>query len=134
MRWVFIMIMSAALTACATFSGTSGQFSTTEEMVLPSTPANFLDTVIAVGEELGYQYSGGNRAENLVQLSDQPNFGESVIMGRSYTVQLYVSLQPDGRTVEIQFYSVGGRATAGAERSQERIREFRSALQARFGP
>ncbi|MGP1354556.1 MAG: hypothetical protein ACTS1Z_14665 [Parasphingopyxis sp.] len=96
-------------------------------------PANFVDTVIAVGEELGYQYTGGNRAENLVQLSDQPNFGESVIMGRSYTVQLYVSLQPDGRTVEIQFYSAGGRATAGAERSQERIREFRSALQARFG-
>tara|TARA_R100001244_G_scaffold6593_24_gene8166 strand:+ start:38141 stop:38527 length:387 start_codon:yes stop_codon:yes gene_type:complete len=127
------MLMMLTVSGCASFSGLGGQFTTVETVQLSKQPASFVDSVIEVGKSLGYQYTGGNRATNLVQLADQPNFGESVVLGRNYSVQLSVQLKPNGGTVEMTFISFGSRSTSGEAKSQKRIREFKDALRAKFG-
>lgn len=126
MRILVLLVLSLSLAGCASFSGQRGQFTTVETLQLAKQPAGFVDGVIAVGQSLGYQYTGGDKAKNIVNLSDQPNFGESVVLGRSYTVQLEVALK--GRTVEIQFLALGGSSTSGAKKSEKRLREFKDAL------
>lgn len=127
MRVFMIAIMALSISACASFSGMGGQYQTTETVELSQRPAHFYDTVVAVGQQLGYQHTGGNRSANIVHLSDQPNFGENLI-GRAYSVQVMAALQPSGRTVELTFTAVGSRTTAGANKSQERIDQLKTAL------
>lgn len=132
MKRMLILVLAMSLAGCAAFSGAGGQFTTTDTLELSKHPTRFYDDVIAVGQQLGYQHAGGNRAANLVRLADQPNFGESMI-GRAYSVQVTVTLKPNGRTVEMVFASFGGRATSGADKSQERIEQLKAALRQRFG-
>lgn len=131
-RSAFLFILApVALTACASFSGLGGQYQTTETVEIASSPANFYDDVVSVGQQLGYQHTGGNRSANVVNLADQPNFGEN-LMGRNYSVQVRVSLQPDGRSVDLMFTAFGSRTTAGADKSQERIEQLKAALRQRW--
>lgn len=131
MKYALAAVLAALLTGCASFSGLGGQYQTTDTVEVSKRPARFFDDVIAVGQQLGYQHTGGNRATNMVLLADQPNFGESMI-GRAYSVQVSVTLKPDGRTVEVIFTAVGGRATAGADKSQDRLEQLKAALRQRF--
>lgn len=131
MRFVLIIIAALGLAGCASFSGLGGQFSTVETVTLAKPATNFEQGVIAVGERLGYQYTGGDRSNNIVRLADQPNFGQSMI-GRSFTVQMTLTLENGGRTITIDYVSAGDRS-AGARKSQERMRELRAALQSQFG-
>ena len=68
----------------------------------------------------------------MVSLADQPNFGESM-MGKVYSVQVTATLQPNGRTIELMFTSIGGRSTAGAKKAQDRIETLKAALRQQFG-
>jgi hypothetical protein len=132
MRYVVAAVGAVLLAGCASFSGVGGQYSTTETVEVARRPANFYDGVVTVGQQLGYQHTGGNRSANTVNLGDQPNFGETLI-GRSYGTRVMVTLQPDGRTIEIMYTAVGGSTTAGAARSQQRIEQLKAALQQQFG-
>ena len=131
MRYLFVFISALLLTGCSTFSGTTGQFMTSETVSLNQRATSFTEKVIAVGERLGYQYTGGDRSNNVVRLADQPNFGQSMI-GRAFSVQLTLTLQGGGRSIKVDYISVGDRS-AGAKKSEQRLRELRSALQAQFG-
>ena len=133
MKYFGALTGALLLTGCASFSGVSGQYQSTETVAIAQQPSNFYDDVVAVGQQLGYQHAGGNRSNNTVQLTDQPNFGESVIMGRAYAVSVSVKLLPNGRDIELLFVATGGRATAGSDKSQRRIDELKTALQQRFG-
>lgn len=130
-RKIFALVLATLVMGCASFSGLGGQYTTTETLTLSKRPANFYDDVILVGQELGYQHTGGNKSANSVNLSDQPNFGETMI-GRNYSVQATITLKPDGRTVEILFVAVGSRSTAAAKKSQERIDQLKAALSQKF--
>lgn len=130
MRILLSLILALSLSACATFSGTRGQFVTTENVAVTGATTSFSDRVIAIGERLGYQYSGGDRTQNSVRLTDQPNFGQSVL-GRSFSVQLTVTLNSDGRSVRVEYTSIGQRQD-GARNSEERLNELRVALQSEF--
>ena len=131
MRLAITVAAAMLLAACGSFSGLSGQYQTTESVEIARRPANFYDDVVMVGQQLGYQHTGGNRAANMVNLADQPNFGENLI-GRSYSTQITLTLQPNGRSIEMLFVAVGSRTTAGAGRSQERIDQLKAALRQRF--
>jgi len=130
MRFALVLIAALALSACSTFSGTRGQFTTTENVTISGATTGFSDRVIAIGERLGYQYSGGDRTRNSVILTDQPNFGQSVL-GRSFSVTMTVTLNSDGRSVRVDLSSFGQRED-GARNSEDRLRELRSALQSEF--
>ncbi len=132
MRVVLAVLGPVLLAGCAAFSGLGGQYQTTETIEIASRPANFYDDVIAAGQQLGYQHTGGNRSNNTVSLADQPNFGETMI-GRSYSVQVTVALRPNGHTIDLQYTAFGGRSTAGADKSQRRIEQLKTALRQRFG-
>lgn len=123
---------SLALAGCTSFAGVGGSFQSTDTVAIAQAPTNFYDDIVSIGQQLGYQHAGGNRASNTVQLMDQPNLGESM-MGRSYRVSVGVKLLPTRQDVEILYVASGGRATAGANRSQERIGELRAAIQQRYG-
>ncbi|MEM1050635.1 MAG: hypothetical protein AAGI28_00935 [Pseudomonadota bacterium] len=130
MRIFTAIVCALLLTGCATFSGIGGQFMTTESVAITGETTNFSDRVIGLGERLGYQYSGGDRSKNSVKLSDEPNFVTSMT-SRSFSVFTTVTLNPDGQTITIDFTSVGGKSNGS--RSQQRLSELRSALQAEFG-
>ena len=132
MRIVLALAGATLFAGCASFSGLGGQYQSTETVELRQRPANFYDDVVATGQQLGYQHAGGDRGKNVVMLADQPNFGESVI-GRAYTVQITASLKPDGRTVELLYTAFGGRSTAGADKSQQRLEQLKAALRQRLG-
>jgi hypothetical protein len=120
------------LAGCASFSGLGGQYQSAEVVEIAKRPANFYDDVVSVGQGLGYQHTGGDRARNTVHLADQPNFGETMI-GRAYSVQVIAVLRPTGRTVDLTFTSIGSRTTSAAKKSQQRIDELKEALRQRFG-
>ncbi len=132
MRYLLAILLAVALSGCAGMAGMGGQYQTTETIEISKRPARFYDDVITVGEQLGYQSTGGNRAANMVSLADQPNFGESM-MGKVYSVQVTATLQPNGRTIELMFTSIGGRSTAGAKKAQDRIETLKAALRQQFG-
>ena len=131
MRRLLLIISVLLLSACSTFSGTTGQFVTSETVSVSGQTSGFTDRVIAIGKRMGYQYSGGNRGQNLVRLTDQPNFGQTML-GRAFSVQMTVALQGDGRTIAIEFTSVGG-SSDGEKNSERRLRELKAALQSEFG-
>jgi hypothetical protein len=132
MKQLLACLSAILLAGCASFSGVGGGFRSTDTVAIAAAPANFYDEVVEIGQELGYQHAGGDRASNSVQLMDQPNLGESM-MGRAYRVSVGVRLLPGGRDIELLYVATGGRATTGADRSQRRISELKAALQARYG-
>lgn len=132
MRILLAALLAAALSGCAGLAGVGGQYQTTETVEITKRPARFFEDVVAVGEQLGYQHTGGNRSANTVNLADQPNFGESML-GKVYSMQVIVALQPNGRTIDLTYYAFGGRSTAGSKKSQERVETLKAALRQRFG-
>ena len=132
MRIILAALLAVALAGCAGMAGSRGQYQSTETIEIAKKPTRFYEDVIAVGEQLGYQHTGGNRSTNSVMLADQPNFGET-LLGKSYTTQITVTLQPNGRTIDVMYTAFGGRSTAGAKKSQERIETLKAALSQRFG-
>lgn len=132
MRVILAAAMALSLSGCASFSGLGGQYQSTETIEIARRPANFYNDVVTIGQRLGYQHTGGNRGANTVNLTDQPNFGETMI-GRAYSVQIMVALQPNGRAIDMTFTAVGSRTTAGANKSQERIDQLKAALAHELG-
>ncbi len=132
MKVVLAAALAAALAGCAGLAGMGGQYQSTDTVEIAKRPARFYDDVVVVGEQLGYQHTGGNRNANTVNLADQPNFGESML-GQVYSMQVTATLQPNGRTIELTYVAIGSRSTAGAKKSQDRIETLKAALRQRFG-
>lgn len=133
MRASIVAILALLLGACSTFSGASGQFTTEDVVVLDRPVSNFgafKQGMINIGEQNGYQWTGGSDRNRTVNLSDQPNFGQSMI-GRVFTVQMTFTLRQDMRTVDIMFASFGDRSS-GATNSLNRLEEVKGLMQNRF--
>ena len=131
MRFFIAAIGAILLAGCAGMSGLGGQWSSTETVEINKRPSRFYEDVIAVGEQLGYQHTGGDRSANTVRLADQPNFGQTML-GKSFSMQVTVTLKPNGRAIEVMYTALGGRSDAGSKKSQERIETLKAALRQRF--
>lgn len=131
MKILFATVAALLLSACALTQGTPGEFVTTDTVQLENAPDSFTTGAIAVAEQLGYDYVGGDRARNVVRLKDVPNLGEH-LLSKNYSVNMTLTLLPDGRTVQIDFIGIGGRVSASAAASEERIEAMKIALQNQF--
>lgn len=132
-RSVIILLFALLLGACSTFAGAGGQFQTEDRIVLDRPVAKFgafKQAMISIGEQNGYQWTGGSYRVQTVNLSDQPNFGQTMI-GRSFSVQMTFRMAQGMRTVDISFTSIGD-SSSGASTSLKRLDEIKSLMQNRF--
>ncbi|WP_157075210.1 hypothetical protein [Erythrobacter sp. AP23] len=133
MRAFLVAILALMLGACATFAGAGGQFQTEDTIVLDrqvTSFASFKQGMINIGEQNGYQWTGGSDRNRTVNLSDQPNFGQTMI-GRAFSVQMAFTLRQDMRTVDIMFTSFGD-SSSGASNSLRRLQEIKGLMQNHF--
>ncbi|QJB69861.1 hypothetical protein [Parasphingorhabdus halotolerans] len=128
-----MIVTTGTLSGCAigSLSGNSSQFNTVETLTLSKRPDNFFDGMVAIGKAQGYQYTGRDASINQINFTDQPNFGQTII-GTSFSINIIVTLKPDGRTVEMRFFGAGTGSSSDAERSTLRIEKLKSAIRDRW--
>ena len=133
MRLIASLALALSLTACGPIgmmTSKSEQYSTTDSFALAKSPANFVDTVTATGQSLGYTVSGVDRSKNGVMLSDGVGLGTGVLIGKMGRTALMVNLE--GRTVKLSISALGNFGMADQTKVDERLRRFRDALQTRL--
>jgi hypothetical protein len=138
MRVLLAALLAISVCACTPPGAIVGLVSknrqnvTEDTMVLKRQPANFVDSVAEIGEELGYDLAGTDRAANTVRFTDDTNMLTSVFVGRQRQTVLTVSLKPNGRTVAFQLVISGNLKSATQEKVEERLSEFKTALRNRL--
>jgi hypothetical protein len=105
---------------------------TEDTMVLGRQPTNFVDTVAEVGEALGYDLAGTDRATNSVRFTDDTNMLTSVFVGKQRQIGLVVSLKPDGRTIAFQLSILGNLKSATQEKAEARLADLKAAIRDRW--
>ncbi len=135
MRILLTILAALSLSGCTSVGmlvSPQREFTTTQTMQLRARPANFVDTVVEVGQSLDYKYSGVDRAKNKVKLTDHSTAGIGVLIGKVSRLELNISLSPNGRTVNFEIAAAGNYSTSNQEKIEARLQQLKDALRAKF--
>ena len=105
---------------------------THQTLVLKRQATNFVDVVSEVGESLDYDLAGTDRAKNQVRFTHNTSALTSVFVGKTETVELIVTLNRDGRSIDFELGVVGNLKTASQEKVEKRLSDFKAALLKRW--
>lgn len=101
---------------------------TSDTLVLPSRPRDFVGGASAAGESLKYDVAGVDRANSAVRFTQKTSMIESTLIGPNRSISLEVSLGADGRTVSLQMIFIGNMGSAAQDKVNERMEKFKAAL------
>lgn len=103
-------------------------FSTTDTVVLRSSPDSFEAVVRRAAQQTGWAVQGVDLERRTITLGSSLGGVGNALVGRIRITNLIVSLRPDGRTIQLQI-SVTGNLGAGREEAvTERLNAFKAAL------
>ena len=131
---LLVSIMFATLPGCTppgtfvSLASSPKQNVTRQTLVLKQQATNFVNVVSEVGDSLGYDLAGTDRAKNQVRLTHNTSMLTSVFVGKTETVELIVTLNQDGRSIDLELGVVGNLKTASQEKVEKRLSDFKAAL------
>lgn len=129
-----LLVATPVLSGCTAVGGIVGEtrsYTVDDTIIISEAPANFTQRVIRVGEALGYKVSGTSSARNSISFDDNEGLG-SALVGIMAQRTMTVALSEDGSTIGLMLIMAGNANNATQAKAEERMAEFKEALNNEF--
>ena len=107
-------------------------FATNDALALARPANDFISAASEVGASLGYEIAGVDRETQTVTFDDNVGGVATMMIGKSVTRRITVTLQPGGRTIRFEITMTGNLSSTSQDKASERLAQFKSALAAKF--
>lgn len=129
-----LLVATPLFGGCTAVGGIVGEtrsYTVDDSISISSKPSNFTQRVITVGEALGYKVSGTSSSRNTITFDDNEGLG-SALVGIMAQRTMTVTLSENGRSIDLMLLMVGNANNATQTKADERLAEFKKALESEF--
>ncbi len=129
-----LLFATPILGGCTAVGGIVGEtrsYMVDDTISVSSSPTNFTQRVITVGEALGYKVTSTSSSRNSISFDDNEGLG-SALVGIMAQRTMTVALSESGRSIDLMLVMAGNANNATQAKADERMAEFKRALDNEF--